>query len=66
MRKEMSDKRLNHVILPPTTTRSIARASSKLATEERWVQDALEDDEAREVLKLLRARSKNQSDRLAG
>ena len=34
-----------------TTTKDIVQAEPKPDEEERWVQDALEDDDVREVLK---------------
>jgi len=59
----MTDRQQNAVALQPTT-KGIPRTSSNQAAEERRVQDALEDDEVREALKLLHACGKKQRDEL--
>lgn len=40
------------------------KAKSAQAIKNRWVQDALEDDDVREALKILRSHDKNQMDKL--
>jgi hypothetical protein len=59
----MTDKQQNAVGLQPTSN-DIPRTNSNQTAEERErrVQDALEDDEVREALKLLHARGKNRRD----
>lgn len=54
----MTDKQQNAAALQ----RPILRTKSNQKAEERRVQDALEDDEVREALKLLHARGKNRRD----
>ena len=61
MSKDMTDRQQNAVALQPTTNDTARRTSNQTA-EERRVQDALEDDEAREALKLLHARGRNRRD----
>lgn len=58
MSKDMTDKQQNAAALQ----RPILRTKSNQKAEERRVQDALEDDEVREALKLLHARGKNRRD----
>lgn len=58
MGKDMTDKQQNAAALQ----RPILRTKSNQKAEERRVQDALEDDEVREALKLLHARGKNRRD----
>jgi hypothetical protein len=46
------------IVAPETApaTKDVPRTKSKQTAGEQWVQDALEDDEVREALKLLHAR----------
>ena len=60
----MTDKQQNAVALQ-SMTNGIPRTKRDQTAEERRVQDALEDDEVREALKLLHARGKNRRDELA-
>jgi hypothetical protein len=60
MSKDMSDKQQNAVALQRLRTSS--GPNSNQTAEERRVQDALEDDEVREALKLLHVRRKNRRD----
>ena len=56
----MTNEQQNAVALQPTSNDIPRTNSNQTAGErERWVQDALEDDEVREALKLLHARGKN-------
>jgi hypothetical protein len=66
MSKDMTDQQQRVATSQPTATaRDALRTKSKQTAEERWVQDALEDDDVRECLKLLHTRGKNQSDSAA-
>jgi hypothetical protein len=58
MSEDMVKKQQNVV---SSTAKDVLR-TRKQPAEERCVQDALEDDEVREALKVLRARGKNKSD----
>jgi hypothetical protein len=60
MSEDMTDKQ-NAVALQPTTD-DTPRTNPNQTAEERRFQDALEDDEVREALKLLHARGKNRRD----
>jgi hypothetical protein len=64
MSKDMTDERQT-LVTSQTKTRDPLRTKSKQTAEERWVQDALEDDDVRECMKLLHTRGKNQSDSAA-
>ncbi len=64
MSKEMTDKQKDAVALQPAT-KGMPRTKADQTAEERRVQDALEDDDVREALKLLHARDKDQRDELA-
>lgn len=44
---------------PIAGTEGILRNKDSQAGEERWVQDALEDDDVRESLRILHARDRN-------
>jgi len=57
----MTDKQQNAVAVQPMTPRTKRNQTA----EERRVQDALEDDEVQEALKLLHARGKNRRDQPA-
>ena len=50
MSKDMTDERQTLVTSQTKTTRDALRTKSKQTAEERWVQDALEDDDVRECL----------------
>ena len=54
----MTDERQTLVTSQTKTTRDALRTKSKQTAEERWVQDALEDDDMRECLKLLHTRGR--------
>ncbi|MEO6783223.1 MAG: hypothetical protein ABI196_20425 [Bradyrhizobium sp.] len=60
MSKDMTDKQQNAIA--PQRLMTSSRPNSNQIAEERRVQDALEDDEVREALKLLHARGKNPRD----
>jgi hypothetical protein len=56
MSKDMADKQHNAGSLRPVVNAEDSpRENSKATGRERWVQDALEDDEVREILKRLHA-----------
>jgi hypothetical protein len=62
MSKAMTCKQQS-IVAPETATatKHVPRTGSKHTAEEQWVQDALENDEVREALKLLHARRKKQA-----
>jgi hypothetical protein len=62
MSKAMTCKQQS-IVAPATATatKDVPRTESKQTAEEQWVQDALENDEVREALKLLHARRGKQA-----
>lgn len=56
----MADKQQTAITpQPATSAKEVLRSEHKQAEDERWVQDALEDDDVREALKVLHSREKS-------
>lgn len=59
MSKEMADKQQNADASKPATTKKTIPQPDRQAEEERWLQNALEDDDVREALKAFHSRDKS-------
>jgi hypothetical protein len=61
----MTDGHENACAQPSTTAESDCPTKNNQTAEDRWVQEALEDDDVREALKVLRSAGKGQSGKSA-